>query len=208
VSGLKKFKKALITSALLAVSMVGVSSVALADASMDFEITSVGYENGVLKATGLFTNTGDKHIQVVNHVDVKITLHNDAGDSAEVADHDFTNLELDAEPGEAVEYTLEFPDVPEYTDATQWSAEEGEWEFTYTDEAAEEEVTEEEVAAEEEAVDEEVAAEEAAIEEVVEAVEEAVDAIVEAVEAGEISVEEAEAALDELAEAIDEVVAQ
>lgn len=204
---MKKFKKFIVSAAFLVVSMVGVSSVALADASMDFEITSVGYEDGVLKATGVFTNTGDKHIQKVNHVDVKITLHNDAGDSAEVADHEFTDLELDAEPGEAVEYTLEFPGVEEYVDATMWSAEEGEWEFTYTDEAVEEEAAEEEVT-EEEVTEEEAAEEEAAIEEVVEAVEEAVDAILEAVEAGDISVEDAEAALDELAEVIDEVIAE
>ncbi|GAA3402190.1 hypothetical protein ACFFNY_03730 [Paenibacillus hodogayensis] len=117
-------------------SLFAVSSAALADAAMDFEVTSVSYENGVLKANGLFKNTGDKHIQTINKVDVKIFLHNEAGDSVQAADHYFTDLQVNLAGGESVNYTLEFPDVPEYTDATQWSAEEGDWEFTYIDEPA------------------------------------------------------------------------
>jgi hypothetical protein len=126
---------------------------ALADAAVDFEVTEVFYEDGTLKAVGQFTNTGDKSIEKVNKVDVKIFLYNDAGDSEQVANHYFTDLTLHLEPGEVMEYTLEFPDVAEYTDATKWSAEEGEWEFTYFDEAEAAESEEEAVETEEEAVE-------------------------------------------------------
>jgi hypothetical protein len=117
-------------------ALFAVSSAAMADAVLDFEVTGVAYENGVLTATGTFTNSGDKTIETVNKVDIKIFLYNDAGDSVQAADHYFTDLAMHLEPGAAIEYSLAFPDVAEYTDATKWSAEEGEWEFTYLEEAA------------------------------------------------------------------------
>ncbi|MCU6796624.1 hypothetical protein OB236_31315 [Paenibacillus sp. WQ 127069] len=132
---MKKVLKFLTVSIMLWACLLGMSSLAFADAAMDFEITSVAYENGVLTAVGNFKNTGDKSIADVTKVDVKIILHNDAGDSKEVANHYFTDLKLNIKPGEAAEYTLTFSDVPEYTDATSWTAEEGEWEFTYFDDA-------------------------------------------------------------------------
>ncbi|MFC3768550.1 hypothetical protein ACFOSW_07670 [Paenibacillus sp. GCM10012303] len=133
--------------------MMVVSATAFADAVLDFEVTEVGYDNGVLKAAGVFTNSGDRAIEKVNKVDVKIFLYNDDGDSKEVANHYFTDLAVQLAPGESIEYTLEFPDVAEYEDATQWSAEEGDWEFTYLDEAVEEVVVyEEEVVVYEEKV--------------------------------------------------------
>ncbi|WP_176706622.1 Cna B-type domain-containing protein [Paenibacillus hemerocallicola] len=133
---MKKNMKYVLAALLVLVSLFGVSSAALAEPAMDFEITSVGYENGVLKANGLFKNTGDKRIESVNKVDVKIFLYNEAGEGKQVADHYFTDLKVNLNSGESVEYTLEFTDVPEYTDATQWGAEEGDWEFTYIEEQA------------------------------------------------------------------------
>lgn len=133
---MRKSVKHLLAALLLVCSLFVVSSTALADAALDFEVTSVGYENGVLTATGKFTNTGDKAIEKVNKVDVKIFLYNDAGDSVQAADHYFTDLALPLAPGQSMDYILEFPDVAEYTDATKWSAEEGDWEFTYLEEAA------------------------------------------------------------------------
>ncbi|WP_240414546.1 hypothetical protein [Paenibacillus periandrae] len=132
---MKKVLKFLTVSIMLWACLLGLSSMAFADAAMDFEITSVAYENGVLTAVGKFKNTGDKNIADVTKVDVKIILHNDAGDSKEVANHYFTDLKLNIKPGEAAEYTLTFADVPEYTDATSWTAEEGNWEFTYFEDA-------------------------------------------------------------------------
>ncbi|SFK73021.1 hypothetical protein SAMN03159341_101304 [Paenibacillus sp. 1_12] len=132
---MKKALKFLTVSIMLWACLLGLSSMAFADAAMDFEITSVAYENGVLTAVGKFQNTGDKSIADVTKVDVKIILHNDAGDSKEVANHYFTDLKLNVKPGEAVDYTLTFSDVPEYTDATSWTAEEGDWEFTYIEDA-------------------------------------------------------------------------
>lgn len=163
---MKKALKSVIAALFLVCSMMVVSATAFADAVLDFEVTEVGYENGVLKAAGVFTNSGDRAIEKVNKVDVKIFLYNDDGDSKEVANHYFTDLAVQLAPGESIEYTLEFPDVAEYEDATQWSAEEGDWEFTYLDEAVEEEVVyeEEAVVYEEEAVyEDEVVYEEAAI---------------------------------------------
>ncbi|MDF2717684.1 MAG: copper amine oxidase-like protein [Paenibacillus sp.] len=133
---MKKSMKYVLAALLVFASLFGVSSAALADAAMDFEVTAVGYENGVLKATGIFKNTGDKAIETVNKVDVKIFLYNDAGDGTEAAHQYFSDLKVNLDPSESVEYTLEFTDVPEYVDATKWSAEEGEWEFTYIEEQA------------------------------------------------------------------------
>jgi hypothetical protein len=48
---MKKNMKYVFAALLVLVSLFGVSSAALAEPAMDFEITSVGYENGVLKAT-------------------------------------------------------------------------------------------------------------------------------------------------------------
>jgi hypothetical protein len=134
----KKLLKLLSISLLLSSSLFGLSSLAFADASLDFEVTSVGYENGVMKAVGNFKNTGDKSIDTVNKVDVKIFLYNDQDESKQVADHYFTDLKMNLKPNEEIEYTLEFPDVPEYTDATKWSAEEGEWDYTYIEDASKE----------------------------------------------------------------------
>lgn len=133
---MKKAVKHVLSAFLLVCSLFVFSSLAFADAALDFEITSVGYENGVLTANGKFTNTGDKAIEKVNKVDVKIFLYNDAGDSKQVADHYFTDLALPLAPGQSMDYTLEFPGVAEYVDATKWSAEEGDWEFVYIEEAA------------------------------------------------------------------------
>jgi hypothetical protein len=188
---MKKALKALSVSIMIWVCLLGMSSLAFANAEMDFEITEVSYEGGVLTANGKFTNTGDKHISEVTKVDVKIVLHNDEGDSKEVANHYFTNLKLDIKPGESTDYTLTFPDVPEYTDATSFTSEEGEWEFTYFDEAAETPTVEEVVEAAEEAIDAVVAEAEAAIDAAVESGDEAaIDAVV----------EEAEALIEEAAE--------
>jgi hypothetical protein len=155
----KAFKHGL-AALLLVFSLFTVASVASADAALDFEVTSVSYEDGVLSATGQFTNTGDKSIVKVNKVDVKIFLYNDDGDSVEAANHYFTDLALDIDPGESVEYTLQFPDVPEYVDATKWSAEEGEWEFTYAEDDAADEATAEDDDAATAADDEDDAADE------------------------------------------------
>lgn len=133
---MKKSMKYVLAALLVFASLFGVSSAVFADAAMDFEVTAVGYENGVLKATGIFKNTGDKAIETVNKVDVKIFLYNDAGDGTEAAHQYFTDLKVNLKPAESVEYTLEFTGVPEYVDATKWSAEEGEWEFTYIEEQA------------------------------------------------------------------------
>jgi len=132
---MKKALKFLTVSIMLWACLLGMSSLAFADAAMDFEITSVAYEGGVLTAVGQFKNIGDKSIADVTKVNVKIVLHNAAGDSKEVANHDFTDLKLNIKPGEVATYTLTFSDVPEYTDATSWTAEEGNWEYTYFDEA-------------------------------------------------------------------------
>lgn len=139
---MKKVIKYLMVTTALWVSVLGMSSLAFADASMDFEVTSVSYEEGVLTAVGKFKNTGDKSIADITKVDVKIILHNDDGDSKLVADHYFTDLKLNINPGEEAEYTLVFADVPEYIDATSWTAEEGDWEFTYIEPAQEEAVQE------------------------------------------------------------------
>ncbi|TMV47012.1 Cna B-type domain-containing protein [Paenibacillus mesophilus] len=133
---MKKSMKYVLAALLVFASLFGVSSAAFADAAMDFEVTAVGYENGVLKATGIFKNTGDKAIDTVNKVDVKIFLYNDAGDGTEAAHQYFSDLKVNLKPSESVEYSLEFTGVPEYVDATKWSAEEGEWEFTYIEEQA------------------------------------------------------------------------
>jgi hypothetical protein len=131
----KKVLKFLTVSVVLWACLLGMSSLAFADAALDFEVTSVAYEGGVLTAVGQFKNIGDKNIADVTKVNVKIVLHNDAGDSKQVADHNFSDLKLNIKPGEAATYTLTFSDVPEYTDATSWTAEEGDWEYTYFDDA-------------------------------------------------------------------------
>jgi predicted thioesterase len=134
----KKMLNYLVAAFVVLVSMFAVSSAALADPALDFEVTSVGYDNGALKAIGSFKNTGDKNIETVTKVDVKISLFNDDGEGKEVAHQYFTDLKVHLKPGEAAEATLEFTNVPEYVDATKWDAQEGEWEFTYfEDEAAE-----------------------------------------------------------------------
>jgi hypothetical protein len=130
---MKKALKFLSATILLWSCLLGISSFAFADAALDFQVTSVGYDNGVMKAIGKFINTGDKNIEDVTKVDVKIFLYNAAGESKQVADHYFTDLNLHLKPSEEKEFTLTFPDVPEYTDATNWSAEEGEWQYTYFD---------------------------------------------------------------------------
>ncbi|MFD0675795.1 MULTISPECIES: hypothetical protein [unclassified Paenibacillus] len=132
----KKMLNYLFASVVVLLSLFGVSSAALAAPALDFVVTAVGYDNGVLKASGTFANTGDKNIETVNKVDVKIILFNAEGESKEVAHQYFSNLKVHIKPGETAEYTLEFTDVPEYVDATAWSAEEGDWEFTYFEDAA------------------------------------------------------------------------
>jgi pyruvate/2-oxoglutarate dehydrogenase complex dihydrolipoamide acyltransferase (E2) component len=146
---MRKAIKHLITAATIALSVFAFSTAAMAEADADFEVTGVGYEDGVLKAVGKFTNTGDKVIEKVNKVDVGIYLYNEDGDSKKVADHEFTDLDLHLAPGEEQEYILEFPDVAEYTDATKWSAEEGDWEFTYFENGADAAASENAPAAEE-----------------------------------------------------------
>jgi hypothetical protein len=194
---MKKALKFLTVSVMLWACLLGMSSLAFADAEMDFEITSVAYEGGELTAVGVFHNTGDKHISEVTKVNVKIVLHNDAGDSAEVANHDFSNLKVDIMPGQSSEYTLIFSGVAEYTDATQWTAEEGDWEFTYFDDAAEMPTVDEVVAAAEEAIDAAVAEAEAAIDAAVASGDE---------EAIAAAVAEAEAAIDAVIEEAGELI--
>ncbi|TBL80324.1 hypothetical protein [Paenibacillus thalictri] len=127
-----KMIKRLAIGTLLCASLLGTSAVALADAEMDFEVTAVKYdENGKLLATGTFKNLGDKNIETVTKVDLKLSLGNDAGDFKQVADVYFENIAVHIAPGETTEVTLEFPGVEYYEDATKFSSEEGDWEFTY-----------------------------------------------------------------------------
>ncbi|NHN30241.1 hypothetical protein [Paenibacillus agricola] len=202
---MKNVLKYLTVSTMLWACLLGMSSLAFADAEMDFEVTSVAYEGGELTAVGVFHNSGDKHISEVTKVNVKIVLHNDEGDSAEVANHDFSNLKVDILPGESAEYTLTFSGVAEYTDATQWTAEEGDWEITYFDDAAEatEEMANEDIPTVEEFVDAVVEEAEAAIDAAVADAEAAIDAAVEAGDEAAI-----EAALAEAEVAIDAAVAE
>lgn len=65
---MKKAVKSLTTALFLVYSLMVVSATAFADAVLDFEVTEVRYEDGVLKATGLFTNSGDRAIEKVNKV--------------------------------------------------------------------------------------------------------------------------------------------
>ncbi|MEK3917602.1 hypothetical protein [Paenibacillus sp. FSL H7-0331] len=131
---MRKTAKRLMAAALLCTALFSTSAVAFADAAMNFEVTGVSYENGTLTAAGTFSNTGDKNIEKVTKVTTKIILGNDAGDTKEVANHVFEDLTVHLKPGETVEYKFIFSDVPEYTDATKWAAEEGDWEFTYFEE--------------------------------------------------------------------------
>jgi hypothetical protein len=139
---MQKGLRRLFTVAILVLSVFILSTAALADANADFKVIEVGYDNGILKAIGTFTNTGDKIIEKVTKVNIGIYLFNDDGDSKQVADHVFTDLDLHLAPGEQMDYVLEFPDVAEYTDATKWSAEEGDWEFTYIENSPDPAVTE------------------------------------------------------------------
>ncbi|WP_282939044.1 hypothetical protein [Paenibacillus sp. RC67] len=80
---------------------------------------------------GTFKNVGDKSIESITKVEVKLVLGNDSGDTADIGKQYFENIELHLAPGETGEATLEFTDVPYYEDATQFISEEGDWEFTY-----------------------------------------------------------------------------
>jgi hypothetical protein len=124
--------KTLAIGAVLCASIMSTSAVAFADATMDFKVISAKVdENGTLVATGSFVNTGDKSIDTVDKVSVKVHTANANGDVTTVGDHVFSNITVHLVPGEEKEVTLEFTgsEVPE--DAVTWEAEEGDWEFTY-----------------------------------------------------------------------------
>lgn len=104
---------------------------AAANPELNFELTEVYYEDDVLKAKGTFTNTGDVFITKILSMDIKLFLANDAGESEEVTNSTFEDLPVNLEPGASTEYELIFTDVPVYTDATQWWAEEYNGEFEY-----------------------------------------------------------------------------
>lgn len=129
---MKNALKKLAVCAVLCTSILSTSAVAFADASLDFKVTSAKVdENGTLLATGTFTNTGDKSIEQIDKVDVIIKTANANGDETKVGDHVFSNIAVHIAPGEAKEVTLEFTDSQVPDDAVTWSAEEGQWAFTY-----------------------------------------------------------------------------
>jgi hypothetical protein len=129
---LKNVKKGIVMTA-LSVMMLSLPVSAFADASMDFQLKEMVWEDGQAVAKGTFVNIGDKQITTVNRVDVKVFL-----DDVEASNVYFENIAVDIKPGEQVDQLFIFSDIGEsdFDAAKTWNSEEGEWEFTYLDEAA------------------------------------------------------------------------
>ncbi|QGG47233.1 copper amine oxidase N-terminal domain-containing protein [Heliorestis convoluta] len=92
----------------------------LEDSLIEFDLEKVFYEEGILKAEGIFYNRGNDTITKVNYIDIKIYMANKDGEQAVVADHRFENIPVQLKPGENVAYVFIFAGVPEYKDATSW----------------------------------------------------------------------------------------
>lgn len=121
----------LVLFTVLCMAIFGTSAVAFAEPSMDFTVTKVYYnENGVLIAEGTIKNTGDKNIETVDKVKITLTLANDNGDSV-TYNTQVSEIKAHLAPGETIEVSIEFGDVPLFADATKWDAVEEDWEFTY-----------------------------------------------------------------------------
>lgn len=98
---------------------------------MTFELTTGEYQGTDFVAEGVFTNTGNVKISRVDKVSVKVYMHNDEGQSVLLDEGNFEDLDVNLAPGQSDVYTFIFPDVTFYEDATSWTSEGYEWEFTW-----------------------------------------------------------------------------
>ncbi|TBL81833.1 hypothetical protein [Paenibacillus thalictri] len=133
---MKHVVKKLLLSAALCAAMLGTSAVAFADASMDFTVTGLSYdEDEILVATGIIENTGDKHIETVDRVDMTLSMSNDAGEEVSTEAY-CENIQVHLAPGESKEITIKFPSgtkLDKIDNPTCWKSKENDWQFTYYD---------------------------------------------------------------------------
>lgn len=100
------------------------------DSDLSLYINEVDYGGGEIVAQATFTNVGDVEITKVNWVKVRIYLYRDDNSYVPV-DATFLNLPLNLKPGEAMDYTLTFTNVPAYDGITAYDHEVLDGQYVY-----------------------------------------------------------------------------
>lgn len=97
---------------------------------LNLYINSVDYGDGKIVAQATFTNVGNVKITKVNYVSVRIYLYRN-DNSYETVDATFRDLPLNLQPGEELDYTLTFTNVPKYSGITSYYSEVMDGQYTY-----------------------------------------------------------------------------